>query len=67
MFNLMTTSEDEGDGENDEDATVETNTERCPGQSRLHRAQKNKRGTFRITSVSKHLSLDTFSIQYIYS
>ena len=36
----MTTSEDEGDGEDDEDSTVETNTERCPGQSRLHRAQK---------------------------
>lgn len=39
------TSEYEGDGEDDKEATVETDTEGCPGQSGLNEAEKNTQAT----------------------
>lgn len=35
------TSEYEGDGEDDKEATVETDTESCPGKSGLNQAERN--------------------------
>lgn len=54
---MRLTGENEGDGENDKEATVETDTKSCPGQSRLNQAErKTEKNPFIILNdnTSKH-------------
>lgn len=54
---MRLTGENEGDGENDKEATVETNTKSRPGQSRLNQAErKTEKNPFIILNDNTHLN-----------